>query len=211
MQELRSQGFSPYSAFAARCGGLLMILAAFAAAKGRFVIMLEHVRGLFSGFGFNAPLPLQNLMDVAHDLSFLLVVFAVCALLGTLLTGLFQTRFMFMFSHVSFSFSRINPFRLEGISWACLGFGMLLGGLILALLLSVISVRVLMPAALGLLDSTSPAILFDRVLADSRALIVLLVPLAGFSGFLAWLMARKLFMRANRMTREEIQQDNSDR
>ena len=210
LEELRGQGLVPLSQFAMRSAGSLFVLLSFLMLAAEAMQLIGGVREVLEKGAADCWWSESARRNVARSVVLLLIGPAVAALLGALLCGLFQSRFLVRFSRVAPRFERLNPFRLPAAGEVAADLASAFVVVLLSLGISAVLLRLVIADVLRIaLEPPADALLLMG--RFFQAVLPVLIPLLAFSAFGAWLFARRRFFASHRMSRQEVLRENEDR
>lgn len=204
LHTLRQEGVVPVSSFALRAAatfgavfGLYMVFEKFLALGAKFEAIFEA-----DTFGL-----LAVGSSFIQDSILILAAPVLGAFFATLITGFAQSRLLFLPGKISPSLSNLNIFQMPGISKILAEVGQLLGLILAAFLFGGVLLWMSGYSLLSLLN-------YDREYFISRLgeAQSLLIPIAAFLLLLALVAIfaeRFLYRLRHRMSREEVQQEES--
>ena len=204
LQRLREAGKVPLSSFACRAGATLCFLLALWGSRQKVLDMQQAFSVLL---GSDSPLSFSNQwLDFCSAFLGALLIPLMAGLVGALLLGLLQTKFLFRLDLIAFQGARLGRGHLPRIAAWCARPLVSLAQAALMLTLGYLVVRIAWTGMFYLLNH-------DRVYAQGWALGVAqfaLVPVCavlGIAALVSWAVGKFYFLYRHRMTRQEADSD----
>lgn len=208
LESLRAQGIVPVSRYAVRAGGLLVVLGTTYAIRDRVVRLFERA---FTGTSSTTLAEASATgAQIISDLLFVMLVPIIALTIISVVLVLLQTKFLFVFSRISFDLSRLNRLRPPDL-------GAMISRVLLNL--SFIAIFFVLFAGAGYLTLRLILPLVGQDLGYfarwpgtvAGSAVPLIVGALMITGFTAWIRSRFSFMLKHRMSREEVLREGSDR
>ncbi len=203
LEELRERGLVPYSPFATSliclAGCLLAILSLKDSINNNFIVVLKSLRDM----NFEDLYLSQSFIEALSELTLCGAAMLIMSLVFALFGGLLQTKFLMRTENLGFDLGRLvpdlsNPAAIFG------RIGALFSILLITLALACLSLYLQIPRALGMLNLDQSSILASAgELVNNGVEGSIAVALAA--AFVSWLLAKVIFLRRHRMSKEEIE------
>jgi len=202
LQTLREKGIVPYSPFVSRCAGGLLAIVVLYAFLEKPLEAKEALIEFYDLMTLSEP-TVSTMLEPTSIISSRVIQFLVgpilAVVIGSLVAGMFQTRFLFL--------ARPPKARHTGVIFTSLSF---LLGLVAIFLLSLLAFRVMTPAILSLYSLDE-----DTFLKTPQQLLQGVVPViivvGGVVALLGWSISRIGFYRLYRMSKTEIMREMQSR